>query len=92
MRGTGRYNLALGLLATAQGVGASLSGLAAGIVVDRLGYSAAFLGLGASAAVAFLALATGFPETAEAEDAGSEEAPPVTPAARSASASAPAPR
>jgi len=28
MRGTGRYNLALGAIATVQGIGASLSGLA----------------------------------------------------------------
>ncbi len=43
MRGSGRFNLAQGAVATAQGVGASLSGLAAGIVVDRFGYAAAFL-------------------------------------------------
>jgi MFS family permease len=63
MRGTGRYNLALGAVATAQGVGASLSGLAAGVIVDRFGYDAAFA---TSAAVALSALAVlGFalPET-----------------------------
>ena len=63
MRGTGRYNLALGGVATAQGVGASLSGLAAGLIVDRFGYDAAFA---TSAAVALSALALlGFalPET-----------------------------
>jgi MFS family permease len=37
MRGTGRYNLAQGVIATVQGIGASLSGLAAGLVVDRYG-------------------------------------------------------
>ena len=41
MRGTGRYNLAQGAVAAAQGVGASLSGLAAGVLVDHLGYDAA---------------------------------------------------
>lgn len=63
MRGTGRYNLALGAVATAQGVGASLSGLAAGLIVDHFGYDAAFA---TSAAVALLALAVlglGVPET-----------------------------
>ena len=63
MRGTGRYNLALGAVATAQGVGASLSGLAAGMIVDHFGYDAAFA---TSAAVALSALAVlGFalPET-----------------------------
>ena len=43
MRGTGRYNLAQGAIATVQGIGASLSGLAAGEFVDHFGYSAAFL-------------------------------------------------
>jgi Na+/melibiose symporter-like transporter len=41
MRGTGRYNLAQGGIATVQGIGASLSGLVA--VVDGFGYSATFL-------------------------------------------------
>jgi Na+/melibiose symporter-like transporter len=40
MRGTGRYNLAQGAIATVQGIGASLSGLAAGEIVDHFGYSA----------------------------------------------------
>jgi MFS family permease len=39
MRGTGRYNLAQGAIATVQGIGASLSGLAAGEIVDHFGYS-----------------------------------------------------
>ena len=46
MRGTGRYNLAQGAVATTQGLGVSLSGLAAGVIVDHLGYSAAFLTFG----------------------------------------------
>jgi MFS family permease len=43
MRGTGRYNLAQGAIATLQRIGASLSGLAAGEIIDHFGYSAAFL-------------------------------------------------
>jgi MFS family permease len=39
MRGTGRYNLAQGAIATVHGIGASLSGLAAGVIVDHFGYS-----------------------------------------------------
>jgi len=35
MRGTGRCNLAQGAVATVQGTGASLSGLPAGVIVDR---------------------------------------------------------
>jgi MFS family permease len=69
MRGTGRYNLAQGAVATAQGIGASLSGLAAGEIVDRFGYSAAFLTLGAAALVALIVFALEMPETAERETA-----------------------
>ena len=53
MAGTGRYNFALGVVATAHGIGASLSGLAAGLTVDHFGYNVAFV---IAAAVAFLAL------------------------------------
>jgi MFS family permease len=63
MRGTGRYNLAQGAIATVQGIGASLSGLAAGVIVDQFGYSSAFLALGAVAAVALTVFALGMPET-----------------------------
>jgi MFS family permease len=65
MRGTGRYNLAQGAIATAQGIGASLSGLAAGVIVDHFGYGAAFLAAGATAAVALAVFALWMPETAE---------------------------
>jgi MFS family permease len=64
MRGTGRYNLAQGAVATMQGVGASLSGLVAGLVVDRFGYNAAFVTLGIVALAALLLLSTSMPETA----------------------------
>ena len=64
MRGTGRYNLAQGAVATVQGIGASLSGLAAGVIVDRMGYSPAFLTFGAAACVALAALFFAMPETA----------------------------
>jgi MFS family permease len=67
MRGTGRYNLAQGAIATMQGIGASLSGLAAGVIVDHFGYSAAFLTLGAAAGVALTVFALAMPETAEPE-------------------------
>jgi MFS family permease len=67
MRGTGRYNLAQGAIATAQGIGASSSGLAAGVIVDHFGYSAAFLAAGAAAAVALAVFALWMPETAESK-------------------------
>jgi MFS family permease len=57
----------LGAIATMQGIGASLSGLAAGVIVDHFGYSVAFLALGAAAAVALIVFALGMPETAEPE-------------------------
>jgi sugar phosphate permease len=61
MRGTGRYNLAQGAIATVHGIGASLSGLAAGAIVDDFGYSSAFLALAAALTV----FALGMPETAD---------------------------
>jgi MFS family permease len=64
MRGTGRFNVAQGAVATVQGVGASLSGLAAGIIVDHFGYSAGFLTFGSAACVALLTLFLAMPETA----------------------------
>ena len=64
MRGTGRYNLAQGAVATFQGIGASASGLLAGIMVQNYGYDAAFLTSGAAAMVAVAALAVAMPETA----------------------------
>jgi MFS family permease len=65
MRGTGRYNLAQGAIATVQGIGAASSGLAAGVIVDRFGYSAAFLAAGAAALLALVVFARWMPETAE---------------------------
>jgi MFS family permease len=72
MRGTGRYNLALGAIATMQGIGASLSGLAAGVIVDHFGYSATFLTLGTAALVAVIVFTIWMPETAEQETATSQ--------------------
>jgi MFS family permease len=64
MRGTGRYNVAQGIVATFQGIGASTSGLVAGEIVDHFGYSAAFVTLGVAAFVALAAFFFGMPETA----------------------------
>jgi len=64
MRGTGRYNVAQGVVATVQGIGASMSGLVAGEIVDHFGYSAAFGTLGIAALVALAAFFFGMPETA----------------------------
>jgi MFS family permease len=67
MHGTGRYNLAQGAVATTQGIGASISALAAGIVVDHFGYSVSFLALGAAAAIAFVVFFCFMPETRDEE-------------------------
>jgi MFS family permease len=72
MHGTGRYNLAQGAVATTQGIGASISALAAGVVVDHFGYSVAFLALGAAAALAFVVFFSFMPETRN-EDAVAED-------------------
>ncbi|RYZ94132.1 MAG: MFS transporter, partial [Proteobacteria bacterium] len=42
-KGSGRYNLALGAVATATGIGASLSNGITGFIVDAFGYDATFL-------------------------------------------------
>jgi len=74
MRGTGRYNLAQGAIATMQGIGASLSGLAAGEIVDHFGYSPTFLILGGAALVALIVFAIQMPETVERRQAPTEKA------------------
>jgi sugar phosphate permease len=52
-----------------QGIGASLSGLDAGMVVDGIGYRVAFLAADGAACVAMAVFALRMPETAEMEDA-----------------------
>jgi MFS family permease len=63
MRGTGRFNVAQGAVATAQGIGAASSGLAAGLIVDHFGYSVAFAVSAAIATAALGVLLRGMPET-----------------------------
>jgi MFS family permease len=62
-RGTGRFNLMQGALATATGIGASLSNLMTGFVVKAGGYDAGFLVLAAIAAAALLFYGLVMPET-----------------------------
>lgn len=66
--GTGRYNLSLGAVTTAWGVGASLSNFAAGWIVVTAGYNAAFMTLGAIAAAGFTLYLVAMPETAGPPD------------------------
>ena len=63
MRGTGRFNLAQGLTALAVGVGAGLSNLTAGFVVQWFGYAAGFLFLAALATAALVFFVAFMPET-----------------------------
>lgn len=78
MRGTGRYNVAQGVVAMTQGIGASTSGVVAGLVVDHFGYSVAFLEGAAAAGIAFVSLVVMMPETARADyrPAAIERCPP----------------
>jgi MFS family permease len=62
-RGSGRFNLALGVISTAVGIGASLSQVIAGSIVHRFGSSAGFLFLGSIAAIALAILYFFMPET-----------------------------
>jgi len=67
MRGTGRFNIAQGIVITAHGVGAALSTALAGFVIVQAGYSAAFLVLAGIAAAGLLLFWLLMPETAGIE-------------------------
>jgi MFS family permease len=62
-RGSGRFNLTLGAISTAVGIGASLSQVIAGSIVHHFGNNAGFLFLAAVAAVALGILYFFMPET-----------------------------
>jgi MFS family permease len=62
-RGTGRFNLTLGAITTAVGIGAALSQVIAGSIVHHVGSHAGFLFLAAIAAAAFAILYFVMPET-----------------------------
>ncbi|WP_435018138.1 MFS transporter [Tundrisphaera sp. TA3] len=62
-RGTGRFNLTQGALATATGLGAALSNVLTGYVVKAAGFDAGFLTLAAIAAVGLGFFAALMPET-----------------------------
>jgi len=62
-RGSGHFNLAQGVVATAVGIGAAFSTTLAGYTVDALGYRAAFLMLMGVGAVGLLLVMAVMPET-----------------------------
>ncbi|MCJ2071117.1 MFS transporter [Methylobacterium sp. J-030] len=73
-RGTGRFNLALGAVGTAMGIGAALSTSLAGVMADRLGSHSAFLGLACVGFAAFMLVALIMPETRQSEGQPAERA------------------
>lgn len=76
-KGTGRFNLTQGAIATAVGIGASLSNLLTGYVVAARGYNAGFLMLAGVAVVALLVYLFAVPETKPNDE---PDAPPALPA------------
>ncbi|MEH3146879.1 MAG: MFS transporter [Methylobacterium frigidaeris] len=81
-RGTGRFNVSQGAVATAQSLGAALSATLAGLIIVSAGYSAAFLTLAAIAAGGFALYLFAMPETrAGAAEPGGPARPGPVPAA-----------
>jgi len=66
-RGSGRFNLAQGLVGSAVGIGGAFSTTLAGYLTDHLGSVVAFCGLAGVAAVGFAVIATLMPETRPAD-------------------------
>ena len=62
-KGTGRFNLAQGLVGTLSGIGASLSTSISGLVVEKFGYTAGFLSVIAVGLLAVAILRMFMPET-----------------------------
>ncbi|MBR0654912.1 MFS transporter [Plastoroseomonas arctica] len=69
-RGTGRFNVSQGAIATAQGIGAALSAGVAGVIVVGYGYGAAFLFLAGVAAGGLALFWLGMPETRDVAPQG----------------------
>ena len=81
-RGSGRFNVAQGAVATAQGIGASFSATFAGVIIVFGGYSAAFLALAAVAGAGFALYLLAMPETRPPELAPGGGAAPIPPGER----------
>ena len=61
--GGGRFNLAIGIVGLASGVGGALSTAVAGVLSDRIGDIGTFLALGGAGAMACVLLLAAMPET-----------------------------
>lgn len=70
-KGSGRFNLALGAITTAVGIGASLSQAIAGGLVHHWGFRVGFLFLAGIASAAVVVLYVFMPETSNAKSAAS---------------------
>jgi len=79
MRGTGRFNLAQGLVALSTGLGAGGSNVFAGFVVQVFGYTTGFLSLAAIAVGGLAFFASFMPETEPEKEIGSTPAQGDTP-------------
>ncbi len=77
--GTGRFNVSLGAVTTAWGVGAALSNIVAGWIVVVAGYNVAFGSLGALAGVGLALYLTAMPETGPNAAARAKNRPTVPP-------------
>jgi MFS family permease len=73
-RGTGRFNVSQGAIATMQGVGAAVSATLAGVIIVSGGYSLAFLVLGAIAGAGFVVYLLAMPETLDSRAAPADPA------------------
>ena len=80
-RGTGRFNLTQGALATATGLGAGLSNLIAGFIVKAAGFDAGFITLALIAAASTLFFALAMPETLQSHTKAEGDRADLTPLA-----------
>jgi MFS family permease len=76
-KGSGRFNLTLGAISTAVGVGAALSQVIAGTIVHHFGPDAGFLFLAAVAAAAFGIRLFFMPETRDTRFLNSTQGAPT---------------
>jgi MFS family permease len=73
--GTGRFNLARGLIGTVSGIGASLSTALFGLIAVRFGQTVVFLSIASVAAVAAYAIWFWMPETSSSSAPAARRAP-----------------
>jgi MFS family permease len=75
-RGTNRFNLCMGVVGLAVGVGATISTTAAGWIAGRFGHELAFLALGAAGLASVLLALVAMPETRPEKEAAGDPVDP----------------